>query len=255
MIEHVEHIHSELQRGVFPKSGILHDRQVHLCEPGPAQEISRRIPRRKGLGRAGESGSVKLTFRNAVLRTQCSRRGVWVDTRNQIRTERKPAEHAALPGHVDRQAGAELRDRVDLPAVCDPPRKTIAEPAARRRDLVARIEDKVVTNVLVTTCPFASGVELVLVVLKETDDIVDRVRPGVIEVKPHALRKIAFEIGLQRIILGRGITADKENIAELRQWPEKYAEEAEPKRIVVFRFMLRGLTTPSVSRCVTWLPT
>ena len=57
------------------------------------------------------------------------------------------------------------------------------------------------TNVLIAACTFRSSVIFVLVILKESDDVIDCVRPGVVGIEPQALAKISLEGRLQRIVV------------------------------------------------------
>jgi hypothetical protein len=57
------------------------------------------------------------------------------------------------------------------------------------------------TNVLIAACTFRSSVIFVLVILEESDNVIDRVRPGVVGIEAQALGKISLEGRLQRIVV------------------------------------------------------
>src|SRR6266498_274762 len=76
------------------------------------------------------------------------------------------------------------------------------------------------TNVLIAAGTFRSSVIFVLVILKESDNVIDCVRPGVVGIEPQASGKISLEGRLQRIVVRLRITADYEDVAEVsRQRP------------------------------------
>ena len=70
--------------------------------------------------------------------------------------------------------------------------------------------------VLIGTGAFGAGVIFILIIFEKSDDIINRMRPGIIGVKAETLRQIAFEIDLHRVVIRLRIAADSENIAETR---------------------------------------
>src|SRR5690606_15668463 len=90
---------------------------------------------------------------------------------------------------------------------------TVAEPLPKRK-IISCIEGEVMAYVLVGACAFCPCVIFVLIILEETYNVIDRVRPRIVRIEPKALCQIASEGQLHCVVVRLWISTDRENIAE-----------------------------------------